>query len=160
MSDRRQTGFFSGNCRRRTIGTIADIAEGLAKNSLDAGARKVEISFSLQHFAMSCEDDGCGLAPQVMETIAEVHRPRCCRTEADPFREGSRKDGGFLVAVANCSHLDIVSQLGYLMHDGAPDMTEEARALLSDDAKSKSAKSAGRVILSPCAFSSGLRREN
>ncbi len=34
------------------------------------------------------------------------------------------------------THLDIVSQLGYLVHDGAPDMTEEASALLNDDAKS------------------------
>ena len=34
------------------------------------------------------------------------------------------------------THLDIVSQLGYLVHDGAPDMTEEARLLLSEDAKS------------------------
>ena len=34
------------------------------------------------------------------------------------------------------THLDIVSQLGYLAHDGAPDMTEEARLLLTEDAKS------------------------
>ena len=34
------------------------------------------------------------------------------------------------------THLDIVSQLGYLIHDGAPDITEEASALLNDDAKS------------------------
>ena len=34
------------------------------------------------------------------------------------------------------THLDIVSQLGYLVHDGAPVMTEEARLLLSEDAKS------------------------
>ena len=34
------------------------------------------------------------------------------------------------------THLDIVSQLGYLVHDGAPDMTKEAGELLNDDAKS------------------------
>ena len=34
------------------------------------------------------------------------------------------------------THLDIVSQLGYLVHDGVPDMTEEAGALLNNDAKS------------------------
>ena len=34
------------------------------------------------------------------------------------------------------THLDIVSQIGYLVHDGAPDMTKEAGELLNDDAKS------------------------
>ena len=38
------------------------------------------------------------------------------------------------------THLDIVSQLGYLLHDGAPDITEEADALLNDDAKSNLVK--------------------
>ena len=33
------------------------------------------------------------------------------------------------------THLDIVSQLGYLVHDGMPEMTEEASAMLTDDAK-------------------------
>ena len=33
------------------------------------------------------------------------------------------------------THIDIVSQLGYLLHDGAPKMTDEASALLSTDAK-------------------------
>ena len=43
------------------------------------------------------------------------------------------------------THLDIVPQLGYLVHDGAPDMTEEARALLSDDAKSNLLKLAANL---------------
>ena len=38
------------------------------------------------------------------------------------------------------THFDIVPQLGYLLHDGAPDMTEEAGALLNDDAKSNLSK--------------------
>ena len=33
------------------------------------------------------------------------------------------------------THIDIVSQLGYLLHDGAPQMTDEASALLSTGAK-------------------------
>lgn len=32
------------------------------------------------------------------------------------------------------TYLDIASQLGYLLHDGAPEMTEEASELLNDDA--------------------------
>ena len=43
------------------------------------------------------------------------------------------------------THLDIVSQLGYLIHDGVPDMTEEAGALLSDDAKSNLLKLAANL---------------
>ena len=43
------------------------------------------------------------------------------------------------------THLDIVSQLGYLLHDGAPDMTEEAGALLNDDAKSNLLKLAANL---------------
>ena len=43
------------------------------------------------------------------------------------------------------THLDIVSQLGYLVHDGAPDMTKEARALLSDDVKSNLLKLANNL---------------
>ena len=35
------------------------------------------------------------------------------------------------------THLDIVSQLGYLLHDGAPDITEEAGVLLNVDAKKR-----------------------
>ncbi len=34
------------------------------------------------------------------------------------------------------THLDIVSQLGYLVHDGTPDMNEDAVSLLNDEAKS------------------------
>jgi glutamyl-tRNA synthetase len=43
------------------------------------------------------------------------------------------------------THLDIVPLLGYLVHDGAPDMTEEAGALLSDDAKSTLLKLASNL---------------
>ncbi|MGA1185962.1 MAG: glutamate--tRNA ligase [Candidatus Puniceispirillaceae bacterium] len=43
------------------------------------------------------------------------------------------------------THLDIVPLLGYLVHDGAPDMTEEAGALLSDDAKSTLLKLANNL---------------
>ena len=43
------------------------------------------------------------------------------------------------------THLDIVSQLGYLLHDGAPDMTEEASALLNNDAKSNLLKLANSL---------------
>jgi glutamyl-tRNA synthetase len=43
------------------------------------------------------------------------------------------------------THLDIVPMLGYLVHDGAPDMTEEASALLSDDAKSTLLKLASNL---------------
>ena len=43
------------------------------------------------------------------------------------------------------THLDIVSQLGYLIHDGVPDMTEEAGALLSDVAKSNLLKLAANL---------------
>ena len=43
------------------------------------------------------------------------------------------------------THLDIVPLLGYLVHDGAPDMTEEAGALLSDEAKSTLLKLASNL---------------
>jgi glutamyl-tRNA synthetase len=43
------------------------------------------------------------------------------------------------------THLDIVPLLGYLVHDGAPGMTEEAGALLSDDAKSTLLKLASNL---------------
>ena len=43
------------------------------------------------------------------------------------------------------THLDIVPLLGYLVHDGAPDMTEEAGTLLSDDAKSTLLKLASNL---------------
>ena len=43
------------------------------------------------------------------------------------------------------THIDIVSQIGYLLHDGAPEMTEEARAILSADVKNTLLKLAIRL---------------
>ena len=43
------------------------------------------------------------------------------------------------------THLEIVSQLGYLLHDGLPNMTDEARSLLSDDAKNNLKKLATKI---------------
>jgi glutamyl-tRNA synthetase len=43
------------------------------------------------------------------------------------------------------THLEIVSQLGYLLHDGAPDIREDASILLNDDAKNNLMKLAANL---------------
>ena len=98
---RRRSFFSSKSCSTRTMGTIVDIAEGLVKNSVDSGARRIEINFSLQHFSMSCTDDGCGIEPQEMKSVAS------CRADgrADGELLGSsdgRLDGELLGLLVGC----------------------------------------------------------
>ena len=147
-SRRRRSFFSSKSCSTRTMGTIADVAEGLAKNSVDAGARRIEINFSLQHFSMSCTDDGCGIEPQEMKGVAS------CRADG-------RADGGFLVAVADCCHMDIVSlchrlNIGWrkVVHGG----TVKSLAPLTLDARRRTAGTT--VAIQNIFFPFPIRRSN
>ena len=67
------------------ISSLDHAVLGLLENSLDAGARKIDISVDLLRGACTVEDDGHGIAPAEFSDnggLGKLYRELCCRYSA------------------------------------------------------------------------------
>lgn len=58
-----------------TITSLSIVVLGLLANSLDAGARRVEINVDLRRGAASVEDDGIGIPPKEFGEYGGLGKP-------------------------------------------------------------------------------------
>ncbi|PNY21906.1 DNA mismatch repair protein [Tolypocladium capitatum] len=95
------------------VTSLNGVACGLLKNSLDAGASKVNIRLDYVRGNCTVEDDGLGIEPREFRAdggLGKLHRERCWHTSRIPPGQGVHgRRGDFLASVASLSLLSVAS---------------------------------------------------
>ncbi|MBW4520696.1 MAG: DNA mismatch repair endonuclease MutL [Scytolyngbya sp. HA4215-MV1] len=95
------------------IDSLAAVVRELVENALDAGATRISVAVSPEHWRVRVADNGCGISLADLQQAASPHSTSKIRTRQDLWEIGSLGfRGEALHSLAQLSELEILSQAG------------------------------------------------